>query len=122
MSICRELASDDSHHDDEEQLSTIKDSTELKNALISVLGITKEDNESDDDRVDGGPSSKTQQVNNVTTVRPMTLEEIEAENDTTPLVVAANDNIDQSAFNKFLASIHQPKSRDAHLNVRSFDL
>ncbi len=93
LSICQELASDNEY---EEPLSTVTDSIELENALISVLGISN---------TDGSVNTE----NNQSHVRAMTLDEIEGQTDVT------TDGIDQTAFNKFLASI---KHHDQGSDVR----
>lgn len=116
LSICHELASDSDDEDmpgavEKDSLCKAKDSNELKNALISVLGITKEQQQQQQYSMAGKvPSSrKPPQVLG----RPLTLDEIEGQG-------TSQDSIDQSAFNRFLASMATTPSTEVdttHVHV-----
>ena len=104
LSICRELASDDSNDDDKvdkDSLYKAKDTYELKNALISVLGISREEQEMKDHAHLTGPP-RSQHVK-----KHLTLDEIEGQTSGH----AQSQDSDQSAFNKFIASMAPPTSQ-----------
>ncbi len=103
LSICQELASDDSEDDkvDKDSLYKAKDTYELKNALISVLGISREEQVIKDHAHLTGPpgAPRPQHVK-----KPLTLDEIEGQTSGH----AQSQDSDQSAFNKFIASMAPP--------------
>lgn len=107
LSMCQELASDSDDDGDpvhKDSLYKAKDTNELKNALISVLGISKEETMAMRTRGGGVPLSPVA----LTTPsqpggRALTLDEIEGQSSS---VLTSQGDDDQSAFNKFLATLN----------------
>ena len=120
LSICQELASESGDNEPSKKsrnsLSTARDENQLTSALISVLGISKDGSGcSGEEEVTGRyppPNQEQQQpMGRKPQLKAMTLDEIEGQN-------LSQEDVDQSAFNRFLASMEaKPSPRDTKMPV-----